>query len=1233
MRLQTVVFSVLLGGLGLAPPLVVAQERPQAAVEQQRGQLASEFEALLATARTESRVPLALRAVYAMQRLAPFMDFAAYRAAITDAARSAKNPLVKFQLLQLVARAAVDAQDPAAGPRGSALLAGQACLTQWSLVGPFANDNMDAMATPLGPETGVLGPFVGKTVEVAWRDLPPFDRQCEFWLNQVVEPDSAAVVYLSTEIDVDRAQKGSLLLGTHGAYKVYLNGVLVGENKDDFGMSPDNDGWKVSFKKGKNTVLLKLGSTGSGTLGAVVRAVDANLQPLKFSYSTADSTPRYPAASPVNSTPKTTADPRAVRAQTASLAQSKNLADALHAAWLWKEISSKDVSTPWRNVAERVLAESSALSPRQHALVADLYEEESRQLAILEAALQRAPDDPFVATRLGTLYDGGLTEPRQLEARNIFERVVRRHGDFLPAWLALSGWYRARGFNEKAYALLYEAPAQGAPALVTRQLGLNGDLGTHAEKSRLQELALRFSFSSGSEVWDHVRTLSAQGKHADALALIQAWRQNVPLSVGGARHHVYQLRALGLNEEALAVWSDLIAQRPGDADLFKERAELLVALGRDDEARADIEAALVRRPQDQFLRDYAAFLKPQENRFWDTWVVDDVRDFASKVAPTPFNYDTLVDQSVVFVAPNGLSQHVQQRVERVQTADGIEAAKHQQIAFQAGDERVDVLRVRVYKADGTVSEDFDQWESGGSRKASTTYNDTTYVNVRANNVGVGDLVEVQWRLSQVANANFRGDYFGDIQYLQSGRPIAFARYAVLYPSSWELFFRVPSLPHTRTDDVMPGGDTLPEGFRVTAFDLKNVPYVQTDPDQPGATDVYDYLLVSNKKTWDDIGNWWWNLIKEQLIVDDEMRAEVRRLTRNAKTVEDKVRAIHNYVVRNTRYLHVGLGIHGWKPYRTTTAFRNRYGDCKDKAALLKVMLEEAGVEAEMVLVRTRTLGQVDDFPASMHVFNHAITYVPALDLYLDGTAEFNGTRELTPMDQGAQALIVKDGGATKFLGLPVDKADQNVMQFRLDVDLTSDVPVASGSLKASGVNAVYFRSILEDPERRNEEFEKFLGSTYPGARLLKATYSDLAALEKDVSISFSFESPQLLKSDGAREFVLPVGTHKDLVSSYAKQAKRSQDLDIRVPFTAESVLKFKIPRTKNYSTLPRDVQLNSRFGALDVKFTQTGSELEASVIYRIDVQRVAVEDYAEFRKFVAEMNDALNQAVTLGETP
>ncbi|MEZ4462071.1 MAG: hypothetical protein R3E66_20595 [bacterium] len=98
--------------------------------------------------------------------------------------------------------------------------------------------------------------------------------------------------------------------------------------------------------------------------------------------------------------------------------------------------------------------------------------------------------------------------------------------------------------------------------------------------------------------------------------------------------------------------------------------------------------------------------------------------------------------------------------------------------------------------------------------------------------------------------------------------------------------------------------------------------------------------------------------------------------------------------------------------------------------MLKVLLEAAGVEAEMVLVRTRTLGAVDEFLGLMQCLNHAITYVPALNLFLDGTAEFNGTRELTPMDQGAQALVIGDGGAAKFQTLPIDKAPQNVMQMR-----------------------------------------------------------------------------------------------------------------------------------------------------------------------------------------------------------
>ncbi|MEZ4462072.1 MAG: DUF3857 domain-containing protein [bacterium] len=781
MRLRTIVFSVLLATTWLGTGNV------------QAGELEDEFSSLMTTATTEVRTPLALEAVVAMQRLSPYLAFPAYRDAVTQAALKAKNPIAGFQLAQMATQAALNANDPNAAAK---MIDGQGCLTQWSIVGPFANENMESLAAPLGPETGDPGPYAGKVVEVAWRPLPKYDRQCEFWLSQVTEPDSAAVVYLSTQIDSPKAQKTTLLLGTHGAYRVWVNGTLVGENKEDYGMSPDSDGWKVDLKKGPNTVLLKLASTGSGTLGAVARVVDGDLKPAAFAQPAADVI--VPPA--VSDATKMAADLRAVRAQAAAMANGAAPGDALYAAWLWKEVSPKDVSTPWRNVAARVSADPTKLTPRQHALLAEMYEEEFKQVDIVEAAYQRAPKDPFIATRLAALYDSGITETRQLQARKLLESVIADAPDFLPARLLLSGWFRARGFNETAFALLNAKPDMDRPAWVARSLSLNNELGTREERQALLDQSLRIAFYNGSEVWERVRDLSAEGKHEDALKLVRAWRKLTPLSAGGARYEAQQLRALGRLDEAAAVWSQMASFNPGDSDPLRERAEVYVAMGRAEEAAQDVESALLRRPQDQFLRDYAAFLKPTELRFWDAWMVDDIPAFAKTVAPTPFNYDTLVDQTIVYVAPNGLSQQVHQTVERVLTADGIDDAKFQQIAYQGGDERVDVLRVRVYKADGTVSEDFDQWESGGSRKASTTYNDTTYVNVRANNVSVGDIVEVQWRSPAVANANFRGDYFGDIDYLQgraTGR-IGATRCSTPNRGSSSSAFLVSNIPAPKT---------------------------------------------------------------------------------------------------------------------------------------------------------------------------------------------------------------------------------------------------------------------------------------------------------------------------------------------------------------------------------------------------------------------------------------------------
>lgn len=1188
----------------------------------------SELDRLLGELPGEKNTAVALAKVDAITRLSEWVPRSDYATRLDAAAKAAKDPRVAFVLHQKAAWAFGEMRDKRYGPDGmTGPLATQGCLVDWEIVGPFDNPSNEGFRATLGPELGEVGPYPGKLVDVDWRNLGPQQRYCEFSLNRSVQPNTAAVAYLGNTVTVKNAQSGLLMLGANGAYKVWLNGELVAMRDLDTGLHVDGDTWPVKLRKGDNHLLVKLGSTQDGGLGLVARLVDRKMAPLAFQHSAKKKLLATKTGEPKE-------DTRALHLQIEENAKKLTGNAAVWNAWYWRSVAWQNVSVPWRDVAERLLEKPDALGPREHALLSELFEEYWRQAEIVTAASERAPDDPWIMVRVAAQLELSLAEPDKLRARHVYSRAAKKYPQFLVATVYLSDWFKSVGFNERALteieAVKHEKRMQ-IPAFATRYVSLHRSVGNLVRGEQLEAEAWGVTYVSSGYVWNMVRDLAQASKLDEAIALVDEYLEFLPSSHYALLKRAQLLRAKGEIDEALEIYDTLIADAPGDPDNYEAKARLLMDEGREDEALQTYRLALKQRPQDQELRDFIAFLEPEKNRQFEPWLQTNPREIAEKFPQSPFNYDTLVDNSVTFVSKNGLASTVFQRIDRVLNPEGVDAVQVHRASYQMGDEVAEVLAVRVYKPDGSISEDYDQWDSGNTRKASTTYNDSASLTMRANDVEVGDLVEFRYRVSQVANENFRGDYFGDIAYLQGSRPIALQRYAVVYPSNWQLHFREPKLEHERTEDLDPTGKPPNDGFRSTAFTMRNVPHVESDRGQPGYSDVYDYLLVSNKKTYNEVGKWWWNLVQEQLIVDEPIRKKVAELTKGLTKREEKVAAIHNYVVKNTRYLHVGLGIHGWKPYRTSTCFRNRYGDCKDKASLLKVMLEEAGIKANLVLVRTRRLGTVDESPASMHIFNHAITYVPGMDLYLDGTAEFNGTTELTTMDQGAQALIVEDGGAARMVTLPIDESKANVMRLELEVDLTKDEPVTRGKLTATGSNAVYFRQSLEDPERRDEALEKQLADDFPGAKLVDAEYRNLSELEKPTEIDFTIKGGQLLRENGERKFVFPVGRPKSLLDAYAKRSSRTQDLQIRVPFRSETKIRYRLGATKKFGQTPSNTSKKSKFGTLKIDYVKDGEDLVVDVSYSIDTARVSVEDYPEFRRFMSEVTAALNDSIAVTE--
>jgi transglutaminase-like putative cysteine protease len=288
--------------------------------------------------------------------------------------------------------------------------------------------------------------------------------------------------------------------------------------------------------------------------------------------------------------------------------------------------------------------------------------------------------------------------------------------------------------------------------------------------------------------------------------------------------------------------------------------------------------------------------------------------------------------------------------------------------------------------------------------------------------------------------------------------------------------------------------------RIYTWEATDLPKIKGEPNMPGLSEVTPYVHISTFRDWQALGDWYWGLVQDQFVLDKNVKEKVAELVEGKETVAEKVLAIHNWVLKNTRYIALEFGIHGHKPYKASKVFARGYGDCKDKASLIVAMLAEAGIGADLVLIRTVDKGAVEPFPVSLAVYNHAIVYVPELDLYLDGTAEFSGTRELPSNDQGAAVMRVSKD-RRDFTTTPVFGSDVNSQEDTYTVvtfEQGSDVDI-EGTRSASGQFCGYYRYIHQEEAKRRETLEKQWRRSVPNTTIETVTFSDLKDLEEPVS--------------------------------------------------------------------------------------------------------------------------------------
>ena len=110
--------------------------------------------------------------------------------------------------------------------------------------------------------------------------------------------------------------------------------------------------------------------------------------------------------------------------------------------------------------------------------------------------------------------------------------------------------------------------------------------------------------------------------------------------------------------------------------------------------------------------------------------------------------------------------------------------------------------------------------------------------------------------------------------------------------------------------------------------------------------------------------WTAELHDGQVIVDDSVAGKARELTANAKTELEKIQAIGRFV-QNMQYISIDIGVgygNGYRPRSSSLVLQRGYGDCKDKANLMRALLRSLKIEAYPVAI---FFGRSDLYPSRM----------------------------------------------------------------------------------------------------------------------------------------------------------------------------------------------------------------------------------------------------------------------------
>ena len=666
------------------------------------------------------------------------------------------------------------------------------------------------------------------------------------------------------------------------------------------------------------------------------------------------------------------------------------------------------------------------------------------------------------------------------------------------------------------------------------------------------------------------------------------------------------------HEESIPYIAQALQNYPYSFKAMEYMGNALVQLDQKEKAVVFYQQSLIYNNGNNQLLKKIETIKRAPN-FLEKFTENDIYNYVEKHRNTYFknNYGTniLLDSKVYQIYETGALKSKSVYLYEITSANGIENYKEYDLGLSGS---YSIVKSEIIKKNKSVI----PAEKTGS----------SFV---FNGLEIGDVIYIDFETTSTGSGRFYKDFVDSYQFDSESLCLK-TSYTLITPENLDF-------KHKVTNGSVDYTKKIEDNYAVHQWQLLNAPELPKGEDyMPVGSDYARFLHISTIKSWNEIANWYSDLVRSQSVFNAEVAQKYNEIfpEKDVLTLSEEERAkrIYYYIMNNFTYSFVDFKQSGFIPQKPSKTISSKLGDCKDFSTLFATFARKAGLDVNLVLVLTSDYGMKSLILPSQN-FNHCIVKIKlnGKDQFLELTDKNMPFKSIPNSLLNATALEIPymvdknkeyslfhltnmEGNPSKLISEVFIKVDDNKTQ---NITINSKITGSLASWYFDILNQDNFELVKEDIL---EDFNQRIGD---GLVLDSIQHIDAKKGADFVTYTTKVHLGDKMNEMGSMTFFkLPLVAHS-YNGGVISLEERKYPIDYQSYENANfynSVYNLEIPKGKKFIEIPEDKKFTYKAHSFEVLYKAVSeNQLQITIDAATDLSDIEVNEYADFKSYVEKV--------------